>query len=74
VIPIERLIFSGLSFIYSLDLTTQGLYAEIAMIAYHFHWSKRECLNMSRKERRAWLIEIEKINKAIAKSSRAKKS
>lgn len=57
----------------ALNLDTGGLYSEVAVIAYHFHWSRAECMNMSRKERHRWIEEIEKINKAISKGMRGKR-
>jgi len=58
----------------SLNLDITNLYPEVAVIAYHFHWSREECMAMSRKERHRWISEIEKINKAIAKSMKIKGS
>ncbi|MDI6795092.1 MAG: hypothetical protein QME81_19870 [bacterium] len=46
----------------------------VAVIAYHFHWSREECLAMSRKERHRWIDEIEKINKVIARSMKGQGS
>jgi len=49
------------------------VYPEVAAIAYHFHWSREECMGMSRKERAMWLKEIGKINKQMAKSMKVRK-
>jgi len=49
------------------------VYPEVAAIAYHFHWSRAECLAMSRKERAMWIDEIGKINKQIASSMKVRK-
>ena len=68
-----RGIFGMLPAVPALNLDTGGLYPEVAVIAYHFHWSREECMNMSRKERHRWIEEIEKINKAISKSMRGKR-
>ena len=38
------------------------LYEEIAFIAYHFHWSYSDILNMEHSERKRWCKEISKIN------------
>ena len=54
----------------SLDLRVEGLHQEVAAIAYHFHWSRDECMRMSRRERRVWLGEIGKINAEIAKAAK----
>jgi hypothetical protein len=41
---------------------------EVAVIAYHFHWARKECMDLSRRERAEWIEEINRINKEIAKS------
>ncbi|MBI2931413.1 MAG: hypothetical protein HYY16_07155 [Planctomycetes bacterium] len=48
------------------------VYREAAVIAFHFHWAKRECMDLSRRERRLWLEEIRKINQEIARSMKGK--
>ena len=45
-----------------------AVHQEIAVIAYHFHWSRGECMAMSRRERTVWLDQIKAINKEIARS------
>lgn len=45
---------------------------EVAVIAYHFHWSRKECMDLSRRERAAWLEEIKRINKEIARSAKGR--
>ena len=57
----------------ALDLRVGDTYREVAAIAYHFHWSRDECMAMSGRERRMWLGEIGRINKEIAKSMKAGK-
>ncbi|NJO79512.1 MAG: hypothetical protein HC827_14010 [Cyanobacteria bacterium RM1_2_2] len=54
---------SGAKFIggvvsYPLDL----LYEEVAFIAFHFHWSQEEILNLDHRRRQRWVSEISKIN------------
>lgn len=44
------------------------IYEEIAFIAYHFHWSYREILEMDHRERRKWCEEISKINRRLNES------
>jgi hypothetical protein len=56
------------SFDWSLDLVRR----EVAAIAYHFHWSRKECMHLSRRERSAWLEEIKRINKEIARSMKGR--
>jgi hypothetical protein len=38
------------------------LYAEIAYVAYHFHWPRTEILQLDHHERRRWVREIAEIN------------
>ena len=42
------------------------LYEEVAFIAYHFHWSLEEILNMEHRERQRWVEEISKINQRLS--------
>ena len=49
------------------------MYTEVAAIAYHFHWSRAECMAMGRRERAIWMREIGKISKQIAKSMKVRK-
>jgi hypothetical protein len=39
------------------------LYEEVAFIAYHFHWSHDEIMNLEHGERQRWVEEISKINR-----------
>ncbi len=54
------------------DFSMEPVYREAALIAFHFHWSRRECLSLSRRERRVWLEEIRRINQEIARSMKGK--
>ena len=56
-----------------IDLRPGGLYREVAVIAYHFHWPRGECMAMSRSGRRVWLGEIERINRDLAKAMKPKR-
>jgi hypothetical protein len=46
------------------------LYREVHYLAYHYHWSEREIMELPRQKRRAYIEllaeEIEKLNNAIA--------
>ncbi len=42
------------------------IYEEVAFIAYHFHWSFEEVVNMEHRERQRWCEEISKINKNLS--------
>ena len=41
------------------------LYEEVAFIAYHFHWSQNDILNLEHMTRQRWVAEINKINQKI---------
>jgi len=43
------------------------LYEEVAFIAYHFHWPPEQLLNLEHADRRRWVEEISRINKAATK-------
>ena len=45
--------------------TGPELYEEVAYIAYHFHWSHEEIMQMEHWERRRWCEEISKINRKL---------
>ncbi len=51
-----------------LSYPLERLYQEVAYIAYHFHWSLDDVLNMEHKERQIWVREISEINTQINKS------
>lgn len=42
------------------------LYEEVAFIAYHFHWSYEEIIDMEHRERQRWVDEISKINRNLS--------
>jgi len=56
----------------ALNLQLGPLYREVAIIAYHFHWSREECMGMSRVERLMWIGEIGNINKEISRAMKPK--
>jgi hypothetical protein len=41
------------------------LHEEVAYIAYHFHWSRDEILNLEHRERQRWVNEIADINRRL---------
>ena len=43
----------------------ENVLKEVAFVAYHFHWGRTEILDMSHKERHAWVKEISAINEKI---------
>ena len=42
------------------------LYEEVAFIAYHFHWSHEEIMNLEHRDRQLWCEEISKINRRLS--------
>lgn len=38
-------------------------------MAYYFHWSRSEVMGMSRRERKLWLRELDKINNRITRDT-----
>ena len=46
------------------------LYEEVAFIAYHFHWSHEEIMELEHRERQRWVEEISKINRRQGDESR----
>jgi len=55
-----------------IDLRPGVIYREMAVIAAHFHWPREELMRMSRKERRVWLGEIDRMNRDLAKAMKSK--
>ncbi|WP_456401956.1 DUF6760 family protein [Hydrogenimonas sp.] len=47
-----------------------ALYREVAFVAYHFHWSSEEVLQMPHWERKRWCEEISTINRKIGEEER----
>ncbi|WP_414589902.1 DUF6760 family protein [Scytonema sp. PCC 10023] len=41
------------------------LYEEVAFVAYHFHWSQDDILNLEHQTRQRWVAEINKVNQRI---------
>jgi hypothetical protein len=44
------------------------LHEEVAFIAYHFHWSQREVMELEHADRRRWVAEISAINQQMNES------
>ncbi len=42
---------------------SEQLYAEIAFIAYHFHWAHDEIMHLEHADRKRWCEEISRINR-----------
>lgn len=45
---------------------TERLYEEVAYIAYHFHWSLDEILDLEHPLRQRFVAEIAKINQRLS--------
>lgn len=43
----------------------ENIFKEVAFVAYHFHWEREHILEMSHRERHAWVKEISSINDKI---------
>ncbi|MBE2200880.1 MAG: hypothetical protein IAE79_19870 [Anaerolinea sp.] len=41
------------------------LYEEVAFVAYHFHWSHDEVMQIEHRDRRQWVQEISTINQRM---------
>jgi len=41
------------------------LYEEVAYLAYHFHWSREEILQLEHRERARWLGQIARVNRQL---------
>jgi hypothetical protein len=46
--------------------TEERLYEEIAYVAYHFHWSLDDILDMEHPLRKRFVAEIAKINRRLS--------
>ncbi|AGB49816.1 hypothetical protein Metho_1622 [Methanomethylovorans hollandica DSM 15978] len=44
----------------------ERIYEEVAFIAYHFHWSLEEIINMEHQDRHRWCEEISRINQRMS--------
>ncbi len=42
------------------------IYEEVAFIAYYFHWSYEEIMNLEHRERQRWCEEISRINRSLS--------
>jgi len=42
------------------------MFREVAFIAYHFHWPREDICMMAHPERRRWVEEISRLNKAAS--------
>ena len=45
---------------------TDRLFEEVAYVAYHFHWSMEEILNLEHADRQRYVREISDINRRLS--------
>ncbi len=45
---------------------TDRLFEEVAYVAYHFHWSLEELLDLEHPVRRRFVEEIDRLNRRVA--------
>ena len=45
----------------------ERLYEEVAYVAYHFHWSHEEILDLEHPDRRRYVEEIGRINSRVTR-------
>ncbi|MGH8625808.1 MAG: DUF6760 family protein [Gammaproteobacteria bacterium] len=50
---------------------SDGLYEEVAYVAYHFHWPYEQIMNLDHLERRRWVEEVAKINRRLNEALKA---
>ena len=53
----------------SVSYDTDRLFEEIAYLAYHFHWSLDEILDLEHPVRRRFVEEIASINRRLAEEA-----
>ena len=46
------------------------LYEEVAYLAYHFHWSREDILQLDHRERARWLGQIARVNMRLNEGAR----
>ncbi|HEY9660785.1 MAG TPA: DUF6760 family protein [Allocoleopsis sp.] len=65
--PLSGTVCSGIEPIGGvLSYPSDRLYEEVAFIAFHFHWSQEEILNLDHRVRQRWVREISKINQRLS--------
>ncbi len=42
------------------------LHEEVAYLAYHFHWSYQETMQLDHRERQRWVAEVARINERLS--------
>ncbi len=44
---------------------SERLHEEVAYLAYHFHWSHGEVMQLDHAERQRWVAEVARINQRL---------
>jgi hypothetical protein len=47
-----------------------GLFEEVAFIAYYLHWPRKQIMAMEHRERQRWVMEVSKINQLLNDSAK----
>ncbi|MGH8609191.1 MAG: DUF6760 family protein [Gammaproteobacteria bacterium] len=50
---------------------SDGIYEEVAYVAYHFHWPYEQIMSLDHVERRRWVEEVAKINTRLNEALKA---
>ncbi len=50
------------------------LYEEIGFLAYYFHWSHEEIMNLEHRDRRRYCEEVSKINQKLNANENEKRN
>jgi hypothetical protein len=48
---------------------SEQLHEEVAFLAFHFHWSRHEVLQLDHRERQRWVTEVARINTRLNESA-----
>lgn len=49
---------------------SERLFEEVAYLAYHFHWSYDQIMQLEHHERQRWVNEVAKINRRLNEAAR----
>ncbi len=50
---------------------SQGLYEEVAFIAYYLHWPHEQIMSLDHLDRRRWVAEVSRINQQLNEAAKA---
>jgi hypothetical protein len=49
---------------------SEGLYEEVAFIAYYLHWPHRQIMTLDHRERQRWVNEVSRINQQLNEAAK----